>query len=232
MKRLNLAVLLLLVCTVGSQSLINLPPLRPFESGQLPTADDFNYNFETLYQGLQDLSNIVSELKDRADTNEADAFPIGSITPSVIDPNTFQQEYGDYWILADGSHTFIQNGQPELLTRSKFGQLLCEEVVTPENCTVPDLRGVFLRGANSGRGDGLQDPDGERLAGSFQDDSFEAHTHELTKTVLCHVDSCGVGVESLSRGSWAGSANVALTTTGGNETRPKNIAVYYYIKIN
>ncbi|MBF0548573.1 MAG: hypothetical protein HQM08_29340 [Candidatus Riflebacteria bacterium] len=98
---------------------------------------------------------------------------------------------------------------------------------------VPDLRGVFLRGLNKfddlkgSRNDGMEDPDGDRVSGSSQQDVFKTHVHKVE----------GFGGDF---GPHIGTAHVSsdnVRTTGpedsggGRETRPKNVAVYYYIKV-
>lgn len=88
---------------------------------------------------------------------------------------------------------------------------------------LPDFRGEFIRGWDNGRG-----VDPNRVFGSAQGDEFRAHDH-IT-----------------AGGTWDGSsaANSAFRTAGsgesvnrnlvreegGSETRPRNIAVNFYIK--
>lgn len=103
------------------------------------------------------------------------------------------------------------------------------------NSTI-DLRGQFLRGLNTfdagttTRNDGKQDPDGDgRGVGSWQNESFLSHTHDT-------LDRTGGGGST-----YAGCSAVMInptqtwnlgpgTSTGGNETRPNNVAVIYCIK--
>jgi hypothetical protein len=159
--------------------------------------------------------------------------PVGTIIASMLPPNEFRELYGSVWVLANGQDRFAnEEGEFLLKADSEYGRILCKDIQNSSECTLPDLRGMFLRGINMGRSDGLQDPEGERQAKSFQDDSFESHTHELTQPVLCHRDYCGATGEDLNSGGWASHQKVPLTSVGGSETRPKNVAVYYYIKIN
>lgn len=82
---------------------------------------------------------------------------------------------------------------------------------------LPDLRGEFLRGWDHGRG-----VDTGRTLGSSQADEFKAHTHSVTYSAARTVSTGSnfpVGGYSADTGS-----------TGGDETRPRNIAVMYCIK--
>lgn len=87
---------------------------------------------------------------------------------------------------------------------------------------LPDLRGVFLRGLDSGRG---LDPG--RALGTYQVDEFAEHSH----TYLLHQNGSeqGAGI-----GSYFGLVRDRMTldsgNAGGTETRPKNIAVLPCIK--
>jgi microcystin-dependent protein len=98
---------------------------------------------------------------------------------------------------------------------------------------VPDMRGMFLRGVDS-RTTGQNDPDNTaRTAqttggnsganvGSVQQDQFESHHHPSNSSNA----SLGLGSPVLTAGS--GASNTG--NTGGNETRPKNVFVFYIIK--
>lgn len=84
--------------------------------------------------------------------------------------------------------------------------------------TVPDLRAVFIRSADDGRG-----VDADRTIGSWQDDEFREHDHS---------------VSALNGGQGHGSNTPTVTqygsgrtgVKGGSETRPVNIAYLYCIK--
>jgi microcystin-dependent protein len=102
--------------------------------------------------------------------------------------------------------------------------------------TLPDLRGVFLRGADLGRG---LDPN--RVLGSYQEDGYKSHTHAAGAAVSTGGESnCQGWTPSTTQaansfrtsdraGRWLDSTNLNQAT-GGSETRPKNVAMTAYIK--
>nr|VFJ54064.1 MAG: hypothetical protein BECKFW1821B_GA0114236_10173 [Candidatus Kentron sp. FW] len=111
----------------------------------------------------------------------------------------------------------------------------------------PDLRGVFLRGLNEFDynesdfvdpvSDEQKDPDwNERTeAGIFQKDNVGGHEHTYKGGRAENWAKTGHGDDS--KDIWHGGdmPQEALRPTVDNptgETRPKNVAVYYYIKIN
>jgi microcystin-dependent protein len=86
---------------------------------------------------------------------------------------------------------------------------------------VPDLRAEFVRGWDNGRG-----VDAARALGSAQTDMFEAHTHNETGSVAAAV---AAGVGSYQH-QGAESSVIPTSSTGGSETRPRNVALMYCIK--
>ena len=131
------------------------------------------------------------------------------------------------WLLCDGTSYAVAT-YPDLHTAisDNFGG------DGGTNFNVPDLRGRFTRGTDSGAGN---DPDaGSRTTsatggnsgdnvGSLQDDELESHLHTTGKSLS------GGGGSGFAAG---GDGEItASTATGGNETRPKNVNVNYIIKI-
>lgn len=98
---------------------------------------------------------------------------------------------------------------------------------------LPDFRGVFLRGRDAGRG---MDPEyynrsnyqsggatGDAV-GSFQWDAFASHSHSYNTYG-------GSPVVPYDPGSYPYPGHTATTSsTGGTETRPRNVYVNYIIK--
>ncbi len=112
------------------------------------------------------------------------------------------------------------------------GWMLCDGSTIPSSFAdlrkligdkVPDLRDMFLRGKSA-----------ERLIGSYQPDQLTQHTHALEQAVIYQgysrdTFSFGIIDHNIRQGSTK-SGGVAEAISG-NETRPKNIAVNFIIKM-
>jgi phage-related tail fiber protein len=85
---------------------------------------------------------------------------------------------------------------------------------------LPDLRGEFIRGWDDARG-----VDSGRVLGSAQADELKAHTHTEQNT------SGSLAVAAGGSGTCLTTQNTTNTgSTGGAETRPRNVALMYVIK--
>lgn len=86
---------------------------------------------------------------------------------------------------------------------------------------LPDLRGEFIRGIDEGRG-----ADPNRAFGSWQSDEIRSHNHFI------QFDGVAAGRRGAAEGAiHSGSGKPYYTDhTGGNETRPRNVALLYCIK--
>lgn len=86
---------------------------------------------------------------------------------------------------------------------------------------LPDIRGEFPRGWDHGRG-----VDAARAFGSAQAAAFAAHTHTVGQGAGAGANG-GPVIES---SSGVVSNSTTTSSTGGTETRPRNIALLYAIK--
>ena len=185
-----------------------------------------------------DRENLV-EVVEAMDDGFGKEFPIGSIITSVLDWDSFSQITEDKpssswdagksaWAPSDG-----RDVSASMYTR-KTG-----------SSKVPDLRGVFLRGLNqfdpfySGKlADNQKDVEDGRVVGSFQTDTFQGHKHFPDNRVV-KSGSRDLPNQPDQRPNQQTSVNSAGIHDAGfgrprisSETRPKNVAVYHYIRIN
>lgn len=86
---------------------------------------------------------------------------------------------------------------------------------------LPDLRGEFVRGWDNGKG-----TDSGRAFGSSQSDAIGAHTH----TYDTSSGTGGSADKSRSADNNFVDGKGTTDSTGGDETRPRNIALMYCIK--
>ena len=188
--------------------------------------------FESIRKQEQEASDAVLRILDDERLLKRLRLPIGTIVPSMLDPNEFAEAVGDpnrtTWVLADGND----------ITDSQYGKLSKKK-------NTPDLRGMFLRGVNEGRKDGKQDSKATRTAGDYQADALQQHGHATTaiwpvtgylKKAYPRWDADKPGYTAHPDGKNAPQVRLSVTTVTGPkaeaETRPKNVAVYFYIKIN
>lgn len=186
----------------------------------------------TLYTQAASIVDPLVESRIRKDF-----APVGTIVASQLPPVEFAKATGETegddfskrtWILADGRK----------VTGTVFAKLTGDKAV-------PDLRGVFLRGL---------DPNGSRQAGDLEGYSTALPTANrfggVTAKAGDHVHAGGMQLSKVGDRYNAGGqdylvAVAANTLSGGEhthvvditgggdpETRPVNVAVFYYIKIN
>lgn len=167
---------------------------------------------------------------------------VGDVKYSILNPTQFKDVNGDCWVPMDG--------------RNIFGTKLATILGTN---TIPDAGGLFLRGqefANS------PDNDPGRTSAStiavLQDESFKSHNHngntsdagththpylDLVRTYSdfnvvsnaggANVRPVDVNPKEFSRNtSEAGLHKHTISSDGGQETRPKNLNLWTYIRIN
>ena len=152
--------------------------------------------------------------------------PLGTIIASVLEYDKFCQAINDSHNINNKKSTYVPCDG-----RTLNGSKLEEMGVTH----APDLRGRFLRGLNVMYNHGqfpalnlsTADPEGEgREAGSYQADEFKSHSHKYDNSYAG--PQAGYG----DNGRPGPNPDQNTGSTGGLETRPRNVAVFYYIKIN
>ena len=153
----------------------------------------------------------------------SDPNPVGTIIHSMLTLTQFQSIYGTNWVLADGSDA--TNSMYALITG---------------NTTVPDARGLFLRAAGThGTLKTANNTAFSATLGSSQNDQTQGHMHYYT---VYNGGFTGWGAQSYQNNTSPIASTGGVTspitdgTNGnprtGNETRPANLAVSIFIKIN
>ncbi|MBL4774492.1 MAG: tail fiber protein [Mariprofundus sp.] len=88
---------------------------------------------------------------------------------------------------------------------------------------LPDSRGEFMRGWDDARG-----IDSGRSLGTWQADAIKSHTHYWRVASVSAVS--GVGYPNIAGGNKGDNTAYLTTSSGGSETRPRNLAVQFLIK--
>lgn len=89
---------------------------------------------------------------------------------------------------------------------------------------LPDLRGEFPRGFDDGRG-----VDSGRAIGTTQAEDFKSHSHSQTTSGVNNYNA-GYGLVGGGSTWYTGPNPFNSGSTGGTETRPRNIALLACIK--
>lgn len=136
---------------------------------------------------------------------------VGEIVSSMLSEAVFLKLYGNDWRLANGDAT------PDGTAYYQVSK------------TLPDLRGVFLRGKNHDR-KLSGNPDGDTPVGTLQYDMLKNHTHTIPFSTK--PGNLERAFTRLNQEAEPGVAESGLSPTGGTETRPINVTINYFIKIN
>jgi microcystin-dependent protein len=141
----------------------------------------------------------------------------------------------DNWKVCDGT-AYPKDRYGELY-RVVANYWTNDEGLQKDLFNIPDLQGMFLRGVNGTRDDAYADPDidirkdflgkNSKTVGSYQKDEFKQHVHKVYQS-----GNFGEGQSANSEHHMSGSWNARhQQAEGGKETRPKNVAVYWIIKV-
>lgn len=158
--------------------------------------------------------SLMQKLQGNINYLLASVLPVGSVVASMLTEGQFQGAASTGWILADGRN--VAGSDFALLTGFS---------------TVPDLRGVFVRGKNNGRSTGSGNSEGERTLGTYELDQFASHTHPYLYRTPSAAAGGSDGGGDTDRG--LNDVNATTSATGtGTETRPRNVTLNYFIRIN
>lgn len=143
---------------------------------------------------------------------------VGDVKTSILTEAQFQTVHGTEWILMDGRD----------VTGSAYHTLTA-------NTTVPDGRGIFLRGKNNGRSTAEGNPSGEVSMGTNQADQLQSFkVGDGTVRIQSRDSYPSAGLGATSGGVYGASVGGNKADIGpyhadgangnprlGNETRPK-----------
>jgi hypothetical protein len=196
-----------------------------------------------------DRGGISSKAYAQESISSSKELPIGTIITSYLNFEQFnaatknnEKSPGGIWT-STKSKWAPCDGRP--VPNSKF-QTLTSQV------QIPDLRGMFLRGLNTFDpyqpvpvvSSSKADPD-NRVVGTYQTDAFQGHFHDFSGNFVIandganppsHITVSRPGVlvadKSYDYVKKPKSDGNNGTPRISEETIPKNVSVYYYIKIN
>jgi len=195
-------------------------------------------------------SKSISQLTPTTSLNGADLFVVNhNGTTNTTTLNTLVNSILPPGIIMAFASATVPAGWLECNGQSTASYPTLAALV---GANVPDLRGEFVRGWDNGRG-----IDTGRRFGSNQTESLSGHTHTATSPEHTHSASIsnsprvvysfgydngytglypnehgGDGLDYLASNISIGSTAVSVTvgSTGGTETRPRNVALMYIIK--
>lgn len=137
-------------------------------------------------------------------------MPIGSVVASMLTESDFQAQTTnptpERWVLADGRN--VAGSAYEALTG---------------NSTIPDLRAVFLRGKDNGRGLFTNLP-----LGDFQPDTVKLHHHSYS----AYEFGGGPHANATLWGNGGTLFSEDTDNTGDTDGHPKMVTVNFFIRIN
>ncbi len=164
---------------------------------------------------------------------------VGDVKYSILNPTLFAQVNGDCWVPLNGGD----------MTDSKLSNITGES-------NVPDISGLFIR-SQEFSGGANNDPNRTSTSpiATFQDQSYQSHNHGVNdpghshsiNDIVLNTTCCNFGIlvigdqprtvfqnqyDSENRTINASSTSISVNNSGGNETRPKNLNVWMYIRID
>ena len=178
------------------------------------------------------LALVAGKLK--VGTITSNEMGVGAVTTNAIaDGAVTQAKTSNMLVPAGAIMPFAMNGAPTgwlaadgtAVSRSTYATLFAAIATTygvgdgSTTFNLPDLRGYFVRGSGTN-----SDTTASGAFGAKQADELKSHTHTYTFKSTTGGSSAGGDPNSIT------NTTVNTGATGGTETRPKNIAMFYCIK--
>lgn len=196
-------------------------PIKTFISGETVTPTKLNelgQSTVTLTAGTivdADISASAAIAASKLSTAAQQALiPAGAVMPFAMNSAP------SGWLAADGA----------AVSRSTYAALFAAVGTThgagdgSTTFNLPDLRGIFVRGSGS------QAISGTTYSGTFaakQQDELKSHNHTTTGATF---NGGGTTIGTFPGGSPFVLQRDTVSSSGGTETRPANIALLYCIK--
>lgn len=171
---------------------------------------------------------------------------LGTVVSSVLNYDQFTHAMGELPAINNATSSYVPcdgrsivDSALEKLTKVGRTQPDPQNHIT----NAPDLRGKFVRGLNlmysPGNPDGFDSSlygdteSGRTKVASYQADETKRHTHAAHSSGGVPINTSGMGIQS-DEGPQIqfGAPSITVDEYNGAESRPRNIAVYFYIKIN
>jgi hypothetical protein len=170
---------------------------------------------------------VSAQTAQRADTADIVlcSGAVGDVKYSFLNPTQFAKYNGDCWVPLDGGGLPLSSA------------LRQETGIT----TLPDAGGLFVRAQEFSGGDN-NDPerDASTTIGTIQDGAIQSHRHTVSQTTIRKMsnDDDLSNQPEFDRGNGVTEASFPIppdpntSFTGGAETRPKNLNLWIYVRIN
>jgi hypothetical protein len=205
-------------------------PTGEIVSGAFSWIANGNINYNSIWMCMTTITGINPSVVGTASINftqfqgsgNTNGFlPIGAVAPY------FGTSAPSGYLLCDGS----------LYTQSAYPVLYAVLSGTGGTFNVPDLRAMFVRGLDAGRG-----IDTGRVLGSQQAGTVGPHTHPINDPGHLHNTDVSSGIQAPDDSGGGGypwpvpgqtatnTTGISVLSNGGTETRPINVAANYIIR--
>ena len=203
---------LIVFSETGDKNTDDLDLSQGFPSKLQPARQWMNWLFNKITLKINEVIDAVTDAG--ADITKLNDARIGSITQ---------------WLsLSIPDDSLEIKGQT--LSKSDYPKLFQAYGVSTNTLTLPDTRGEFVRGFDNGRG-----IDAGRGFGSWQADSFKEHNHTIQmggdQNSVVNANPLNAVTTSAAPVNSGVAGDAQIKNNGGTETRPRNIAMIYIIKV-
>lgn len=124
------------------------------------------------------------------------------------------------WDSVAQANATVQDSAGSTVTR---GASAAADFAANRRIVIPDMRGEFSRGLDNSRG-----IDAARANGSAQSQDVQAHTHNI---IHGNLGTSGSGTVGVIMSSANNGTAAPIQNSTGTETRPRNVAWTYFVKL-